>query len=232
MLPLTGSDGAPPDLLLLGEQHDAPQHQVMHRKVIEELVRRGTLGAVVLEMAERGHSTAGLPRDASEAQVRQALGWDESGWPWTPYRPAVMAAVAGGVPVIGGNLPRTQMHAAMANAQLDRMLPGPALKAQQQAVRAGHCGLLPERQITPMTRIQIARDESMAQTLQDALVPGKTVVLLAGGGHVDARVGIPLHLRAGLRVQSTQWPAEPSKKDYCAELEARLRSHGMPGRMP
>lgn len=231
MPPLTDAGGRPLDVLLLGEQHDAPQHQTMHRRVIEELARRGTLGGVVLEMAERGHSTLGLPRNATEEQVRQALGWSQSGWPWQPYRPAVMAAVAAAVPVMGGNLPRAQMRAAMADGRFDTMLPGPALKAQQQAVRQGHCGLLPERQITPMTRVQIARDESMAQALQDAAVPGKTVVLLAGGGHVDQELGVPQHLRAGLHVQSTQWPAQPAREDHCAALEAQLRSH-RPAAMP
>lgn len=222
--PMVGSDGRPVDLLLLGEQHDAARHQDMHRAVVEELARRGQLAAVVLEMAERGHSTAGLPREASEDQVRQALGWQQAGWPWPPYRPAVMAAVAAGVTVYGGNLPRPKMREAMADASLDRVLPGPALKAQQQAVRQGHCDLLPEQQITPMTRIQIARDRAMAQTLEEAAAPGKTVVLLAGGRHVAGDVGVPLHLRDGLRVQSAQWPAEPSKKDYCAELEAQMRA--------
>lgn len=223
---LAGGDGAPFDLLLLGEQHNAEQHQDMHRRVVAELARSGKLAAVVLEMAERGHSTAGLPRDANEAQARQALGWEGGGWPWEAYRPAVMAAVAAGVPVLGGNLPRPEMRTAMADARFDSMLPGPALKAQQQAVRQGHCDLLPERQVTPMTRIQIARDEAMAQTLEAAAVPGKTVVLLAGGRHVDRELGVPLHLRPGLRVQSTQWPAQPPKKDYCAELEAQLRARG------
>ena len=224
--PLVGADGAPFDLLLLGEQHDAAQHQDLHRRVVAALAGSGKLAAVVLEMAERGHSTAGLARNATEAQVRQALGWEQSGWSWEAYRPAVMAAVTAGVPVLGGNLPRAEMRKAMADMRFDSMLPGPALKAQQQAVREGHCDLLPERQVTPMTRIQIARDEAMAQTLEGAAAPGKTVVLLAGGRHVDGDLGIPLHLRPGLRVQTRQWPAPPPKKDYCAELEVQLRSHG------
>jgi uncharacterized iron-regulated protein len=224
--PLTAADGRPFDVLLLGEQHDAPRHQELHREVIDALAQRGTLAAVVLEMAERGHSTAGLPRDASEEQVRQALDWEQGGWPWAPYRPAVMAAVAAGVPVLGGNLPRPQMRQAMADRRYDTMLPGPALKAQQQAVRQGHCDMLPEQQVTPMTRIQIARDESMAQTLEQAAVPGKTVVLLAGGGHVDEQVGVPEHLPRTLRAEATHWPPEPPKKDYCAEFEAQMRSHG------
>ena len=43
---------------------------------------------------------------------------------------------------------------------------------------------------------QIARDRAMAQTLQQAARPGKTVVLLAGSGHVDPRLGVPRHLPA------------------------------------
>jgi uncharacterized iron-regulated protein len=230
--PFATADGRPFDVILLGEQHDAPRHQQLHREVVEALTRRGTLAAVVLEMAERGHSTAGLSRNASEGQVRQALDWEHSGWPWAPYRPAVMAAVAAGVPVLGGNLPRERMREAMADRRYDTMLRGPALKAQQQAVRQGHCGLLPEPQVSPMTRIQIARDESMAHTLEQAAVPGKTVLLLAGGGHVDQQVGVPAHLAPTLRVEATHWPPEPPKKDYCAEFEAQMRSHGGSMRMP
>ena len=224
--PLVGSDGAPLDLLLLGEQHDAAEHQDMHRKVVEALAGRGILAAVVLEMAERGRTTAGLPPTANEAQVREALSWDPGGWSWEAYRPAVMAAVAAGVPVLGGNLPRPHMREVMADTQLDATLPGQALRDHQQAVREGHCNLLPEHQIAPMARIQIARDRAMAQTLQQAATRGKTVVLLAGGRHVDARLGVPLHLPAGLRVQATRWPPQPAKKDYCAELEAQLKSRG------
>ena len=216
--------GPPPDILMLGEQHDAPDHQAMHSRVVTALAARGVLAAVVLEMADRGHSTAGLPAQASEAQVRQALGWDEAGWPWPPYRPAVMAAVAAGVPVLGGNLSRPQLREARNDTRLDAMLPGPALKAQQQAIRQGHCDLLPESQIGPMTRMQIARDRSLAQTLAQAAVPGKTVLLLAGGRHIDEKLGVPLHLPPSLRVVAAPLPPEPEKKDYCAELERRMKS--------
>jgi uncharacterized iron-regulated protein len=217
------ADGPTPDILLLGEQHDVGDHQATHSKVVSTLAARGALAAVVLEMAERGHSTAGLPAGAAEPEVRQALGWDERAWPWEPYRPAVMAAVKAGIPVLGGNLPRPQMREAMADAQLDAMLPGPALKAQQQAIRQGHCDLLPEAQIGPMTRVQIARDRTMAQTLSEAVVPGKTVLLLAGARHVDEQLGVPLHLPASLRIRSAPLPAQPSKKDYCAEFQRRMK---------
>lgn len=229
----------PADVILLGEQHDAPDHQRVQRDVVQALAARGQLAALTLEMAEQGHSTRGLPADASEAQVRAALQWNDNAWPWRAYGPAVMSAVRAGVPVLGANLPRTQIRARMADPQLDTLLPGPALKAQQQAIRLGHCGMLPESQVTPMTRVQIARDLTMANTLRAAVQPGQTVLLLAGHGHVDRQLGVPKHLPSSLQVKAVVlgdntreaetlpptdrfdrlWPAHPAEaKDYCAEF--------------
>ncbi|KRB35116.1 ChaN family lipoprotein [Acidovorax sp. Root70] len=198
----------PADVLLLGEQHDAPGHQRLQREAVVWLAGRGQLAALVMEMAERGHSTRGLPRDASEAQAQAALQWDDAAWPWKAYGPVVMAAVGAGVPVLGGNLPRARMRAAMTNTAWDQHLPAPELAQQQQAVRDGHCGLLPASQIAPMTRIQIARDASMAQTAQEALRSGQTVLLVAGGGHVLRHLGVPTH-----------WPATLVSKVVIAQVE-------------
>jgi uncharacterized iron-regulated protein len=211
------------ELLLLGEQHDAPGHRRLQRQVIELLAAQGRLAALAIEMAEQGRSTIGLAPGASEDAVRSALHWNEAGWSWPAYAPVVMAAVRAGVPVLGANLPRTQMAAAMADGSLDTQLAGPALKAQQQAIRIGHCHLLPETQIAPMTRIQIARDRSMAQVLEQAIVPGKTVVLIAGNRHVDPVLGIPQHLPARLRAQTAALPPQPQQKDYCEELRREMK---------
>jgi uncharacterized iron-regulated protein len=219
-LPLPDVSGV--DVLLVGEQHDASTHAKLQERWVATLAARGSLAAVTLEMAERGTSTAALPADASESQVQQALRWNVQGWPWPRYSPAVMAAVRAGVPVLGANLPRDQQRQAMQDAGLDRLLPGPALKAQQQAVRLGHCELLPESQITPMTRVQIARDVAMAQAIEAAVAPGKTVVLLAGAGHVQPDVGVPRHLQPSLRVRTLALPAEETGKDYCEELRRQV----------
>ena len=274
----------PLDALLLGKQHDAPDHQRIHREVIEALAARGALAAVVLEMAMQGNSTASLAEPsskggtgASEDAVRAALRWDEQAWPWATYAPAIMAAVRAGVAVLGSNMPRAQMGAAMQQLELDQRLSGPALKAQQQLIRLGHCNLLPESQISPMTRIQIARDVAMANAIVQALassaltVPttraatpsitattavsavsattpsrsktANTVVLLAGSGHVDRRLGVPQHLPPGVKAKSVLlvaglasdagdkatdfdavWAAAPvPAKDYCAGLKAKIK---------
>lgn len=233
----------PADVLLVGEQHDAPAHHELEQQIVSSLASRGLLAAVALEMAEVGASTARLLPSSTEEQARRALKWDDKAWPWTAYGPAVMTAVRAGVPVLGANLPRDQMPASMNDGKLDARLPGPALKAQQQGIRIGHCNLLPESQITPMTRIQIAKDITMADTVHQLLLPGKTVVLLAGNGHVDRRLGVPQHLRADLTARSLHlragdasgtdqaasfdsvWatPALPDT-DYCADLKAQWPS--------
>jgi len=215
---------AEPAVLLLGELHDEPEHPRLQQQMVEALAARGVLAALALEMAESGIGTVALGREADEAAVRTALRWDERGWPWQRYAPAIMAAVRSGVPVVGANLPRESLRAAMADAALDAALPGPALKAQQQAIRIGHCGLLPESQIGPMTRVQIARDRSMAATLTRLAVPGKTVLLIAGGGHVDPAVGVPVFLPSGLTSRSVLLPApQTPKRDYCEDFR-RSRS--------
>ena len=232
----------PADVLLLGEQHDAAAHQQIHGQVIALLAQRGLLGAVALEMADTGATTAALHPSSTELQVQSALKWNDQGWPWKAYGPAVMTAVRAGVPVIGANLPRDAMRGVMGDAKLDNQLPGPALKAQQQLIRTGHCDLLPESQITPMTRIQIAKDISIASNLTKAVLPGKVVVLLAGSGHVDKQLGVQQHLAGSVATKAVRlragdaapgdsaesfdavWatPALP-EKDYCAELKAQMK---------
>ena len=231
----------PANFLLIGEQHDAPDHHRIEREVVQALAASGRLAALALEMAEQGQDTRQLSPGATEAQVKTALRWNEAGWPWADYGPVVMAAVQAGVPVLGANLPRARMKDAMADVSLDAQLNPDALKAQQAAVREGHCNALPESQIGPMTRIQIARDRAMAQTLVQAKSPGKTVVLVSGAGHSPRGMGVPQHLPTDMEVRVVRlvagnaapqadkgpavydatWltPALPPR-DYCAEFKA------------
>lgn len=194
----------PADALLLGEQHDAPEHQQLQRQVVQWLADRGQLAAVVLEMAEANHDTAGLPPDASARQVRAALAWDDARWPWRTYGPVIMAAVAAGAPVLGANLSLAQMREAMRQSALDDRLPAELLAVQRQRIRDSHCGLLPEPQINPMTRVQIARDIAMAGAVARAAqeaTPGRVVLLITGNGHVHRALGVPRFLPVELKAK-------------------------------
>lgn len=233
------------DALLLGEQHDAPEHQRWEADSVRWLAERGRLAALVIEMAEAGTGTDGLPPDANAAQVYAALRWNEAAWPWERYRAVIMAAVAAGVPVRGGNLPRSRMRAAMQDEALDRHLPPAALALQRNAIEEGHCGLLPADRVMPMVRIQLARDASMAQAVQQARQEGRTVLLAAGWGHVRRDLGVPTWLpanfnakvaiaqagqaRAAIESEANYIHPTPAlaPRDHCAELRARP-----PGRLP
>jgi uncharacterized iron-regulated protein len=236
---------AAPVFLIFGEQHDQPDHQRQVAEAVRAAASEGRLAAVVLEMADQGHDTAALPRHADEAAARRALAW--AGWPWNTYSAVVMAAVRAGVPVVGGNLPRPAMRAAMADATLDPLLAAPERDKLLQAVRDGHCGLLPPSQEPGMLRIQIARDRAMAQTLEARLAlaaPGSQVLLLAGAMHASRDRGVPLHLmQAGrhtagdmrvvlfgdlapdLSADERRPAAFTPQPDPCIGLEAKLLKH-------
>ena len=246
-----------PRVLLLGEQHDAPQHQQLQHEVLRSLLRQGRLGALALEMAESGRSTAGLEKNASETAVQQALAWNAAGWPWDRYAPAIMAAVREGVPVLGANLPRHQQRDAMKNEALDARLTSASLQKQQKNIDDGHCGMLAPAQLAPMARIQIARDLAMAGTLAQTLErlpppdpeqragPPQLVLLITGNAHVDRELGVPHHLPpaipsraismlAGVSAADAQrvdlvWPTDPlPPRDYCADFKASLQPQPKP----
>ncbi len=179
-------------VLIFGEQHDQPDHQRQTAEAVASLASQGRLAALVIEMAERGRSTAGLPRDADAARVREALAWD--GWEWPVYERVVMAAVRAGVPVLGGNLPRARLRETMADTRRDALLSAPVRERIAEAVREGHCGLLPASQEPGMVRVQIGRDQSLAATVAEALQPGRQVILLTGAQHASRDRGVPLHL--------------------------------------
>ena len=213
------------------------------RAVVLALAAHGTLAALALEMADRGTSTAGLPPQATEEQVRAALEMARSRlavgglWAGRDGRRAGWRASPGRQPACC-----EQMKDAMTNIAFDDHLTLDMWQKQQEIIREGHCGLLPPSQIVPMTRIQTARDAAMAQTIVGALQPGKTVLLIAGNGHVDRELGVPTHLGREVRSKSlvlrpdrpsdteadmppadAVWlTAAPPPKDYCAELRQQM----------
>jgi uncharacterized iron-regulated protein len=235
----------PTDVLLLGEQHDASAHQTRQRAVLNALLARDQLATLVIEMAERGGSTNGLPPQADETQVRKALRWSAgqtAGWDWSVYGPLVMRAVRAGVPVVGGNLPRAELRGAMQDPYFDARLAPESWSAQQVQIRQGHCGLLPESQVVPMARGQVARDLAMAGTVESAMRSGQTVLLVAGNQHVRRDLGVPQHLGPKVRSKTVimasgeaadgseapsadqVWRTEPVPgRDYCAEFKAQMK---------
>lgn len=187
-------------VVIFGEQHDQVDQQRQVAATVAALAAQGRLLAVVLEMADRGTGTAALSPDATDSDARQALAWQDRGWPWAQYGPVVMAAVRAGVPVWGGNLPSATLRPTMGDASLDGIVPAPVAERLVDAIREGHCGALPESMTPGMLRVQVARDRAMATTVSERLQaadrPGQ-VLLLTGAQHASRDRGVPWHLVQG-----------------------------------
>lgn len=122
------------------------------------------------------------------------------------------------------------MHEAMRDERLDHHLPPDGWQRQLDAIREGHCDLLPTSQLAPMARIQLARDASMAEAAREAVRPGKTVLLVAGRGHVLRGVGIPTWLPEGTGAKVAVAQAGSSRwRMRRMRTGCRRRMHCQPG---
>ena len=191
---------APAPRLLIGEQHDNPDHHALQLWLLQTLASERRPGALLLEMLnpeQQGRVDAMRPvaqRGEWPADLPAALAW-QKGWDWTMYGALVRHALAQPEPLLAANLDRGEISSIY---RTPPPLAGEAstAKAVQVALRAqireAHCDLLPEEQLPAMLAVQQQRDRRMAERLLAAPAPA---VLLAGGYHVRRDLGVPLHLR-------------------------------------
>ncbi|MBV6826346.1 ChaN family lipoprotein [Pseudomonas sp. PD9R] len=185
--------------VLVGEQHDNPDHHALELWLLRELAAQRPQGSLLMEMlnpdqqakvdAAQAATRAGQP----PADPYQALAW-QANWDWGVYGALVNYALRQPYPLMAANLDRSQI---MQIYKQRPTLTGPASTTEQvQAtllddIRASHCGLLPESQMPAMLAVQQQRDRRMAERLLAAPAPA---LLLAGAFHVRKDLGVPLHL--------------------------------------
>jgi uncharacterized iron-regulated protein len=192
------------DHVLLGEVHDNPIHHRERAALLAALAdRRPTV--VFEQFARSADAALATPAGGDlEAWVARA-GLDRRGWAWPLHRPLIEAALAGGLPLRGGNLERDEARqiarqgAAAAPADLAawlaQPLPAAAAAALDQGLLDGHCGQLPAAAVPRMRDAQAARDVAMADALLRAAADrAAPTVLIAGNGHVRRDHGVALWL--------------------------------------
>ncbi|NKB58581.1 MAG: hypothetical protein GKS00_19805 [Alphaproteobacteria bacterium] len=196
------------DYVFLGEKHDNPDHHRLQAWILESLVAAGKRPAVVWEMIDEEKQAAidsymaSATRDADG--FGKAVDWDRSGWPaWQEYRPIAEIALASGLPMVAGNLPRKTVReigrgglAALSAARrarlgLDQSLSVAASDAMLNVVTKAHCDLMPRTALGPMVDVQRARDAVLADNLVRAKIRAGSAVLIAGGGHARHDFGAP-----------------------------------------
>ena len=186
--------------LLVGEQHDNPDHHALQLWLLQALASRRQPGALLLEMLnpEQQGAVDAVRAEAARgrwpADLPQALAW-QKGWDWALYGPLVRHALPRPEPLLAANLDPAEI------GRIYRAVPAlsgsasvaPSVRAAlQQQIRESHCNLLPDSQLPAMLAVQQQRDRRMAERLLAAPAPA---VLLAGGFHVRRDLGVPLHLR-------------------------------------
>ncbi|WP_338581818.1 ChaN family lipoprotein [Pseudomonas sp. MAG733B] len=186
--------------VLVGEQHDNPDHHAVQLWLLRQLAAQRPQGSLLMEMlnpdqqakvdAAQAATRAGQPT----ADAYQALSW-QANWDWGVYGAIVTYALRQPYPLLSANLDRSQI---MQIYKQRPTLSGEASITQQvqatllEDIRESHCGLLPETQMPAMLAVQQQRDRRMAERLMAAPTPA---VLLAGAFHVRKDLGVPLHLK-------------------------------------
>ncbi len=186
--------------VLVGEQHDNPDHHALQVWLLRELAAQRPQGSLLMEMinpdqqAKVDEAQAATRAGQPPADLFKALAW-QSNWDWSLYGPIVSYALRQSYPLLSANLDRAQI---MQIYKQRPVLTGEASTTQAvQAtllddIRESHCGLLPEAQMPAMLAVQQQRDRRMAESVLAAPQPA---VLLAGAFHVRKDLGVPLHLK-------------------------------------
>ncbi|MFI8610088.1 ChaN family lipoprotein [Pseudomonas sp. NPDC077649] len=232
--------------VLVGEQHDNPDHHALQLWLSRELAKRRPQGSVLLEMLtpDQQDKVAAAQAAARAARAGRlpddpfgALSW-QPGWDWSLYGPLVLHQLRQPYPLLAANLQRAeilQIYRQRPALQGERSAAAQVQARLLEAIRESHCQLLPDSQLPAMLAVQQQRDRRMAEALLAAPRPS---LLLAGAFHVRKDLGVPLHLadlgagagqavlilaEVGKPVSAAQadyawFTAAQPQQDHCAKL--------------
>ncbi|MBE7637412.1 hypothetical protein GUA87_11200 [Sneathiella sp. P13V-1] len=231
------------DFVLIGEKHDNPEHHKVQAAILKQNLNKGDV--VVFEMLKSTQSKAIDDFNAGKTELsafEKALVWEKSGWPdWNYYAPLFGTARDKGAEIRYGSLPIKELKKTSFN---NDALSDSAKSDLQDDIREGHCGLLPEQAIKPMTTVQMQKDAFMAQQMLTGEGDSNRRFLIAGNGHVLKDRAVPRHLAGkegkivvigfGEKGQEEAniydnydiyWITDSvgkTQEDYCADLKKRF----------
>lgn len=198
-------------IVLLGEQHDNPDHHRLQAFVLERMGEIGRRPVMVFEMIDRDRQQAvdacRAARRCRAADLAAAAEWNERGWPdWQLYAPVLSQVTDQELLVVAGGLGREQIRAVVQSGNdaldpdlrerldVDAKLSLKTREAMVEEIRVSHCGHPPQQLINGMVTAQRLKDAYMASQLAATQTSG-TTVLIAGNGHTRNDWGVPAHLQ-------------------------------------
>ncbi len=208
--------------VLVGEQHDNPDHHALQLWLLQAVESRREQGSLLLEMLDpEQQAKVDAVRRGPMPSLPQALAWQKN-WNWELYGPIVRYALTQPYPLLAANLDRSEIKRIYKERPV---LQGKLSTTESvrepllEQIRDSHCGMLPESQMPAMLSVQQQRDRRMAERLLAAPPPA---MLFAGAFHVRRDLGVPLHLadlgkadgNAVLILSEVGKPVEQGAADY------------------
>ena len=200
-------------VVLLGEIHDNVHHHRLRAAALAHRIAAGWRPALVMEQFDRERqpdierARQERPRDADHL-IAQATANTGGAWLWAEYRPFVQLALDNDLPLLAGNVSRSELArvrqaglAALGTDQvaalgLDRPLPADIRSGLEAEINRGHCYQAPRDLLPALALNQAVRDAWMAYLVRQSAARG--VVLVAGNGHVRKDIGVPRWLAGRL----------------------------------
>ncbi len=190
----------PANIYWLGEVHDHPLHHINQTRAVAAIAPR----ALVLEMLTQAQVDA-TPDARTEAALRAAWDWDNSGWPdFAMYFPVIATTDA---PLYAAALPRDEARRVYGTDPATAFGPdaarfgleqpfAPDIQAAQIVLQdTAHCNAMPPEMLPAMVDIQRLRDARLAQSALRAFEDtGGPVVVIAGTGHLGRDIAAPAML--------------------------------------
>ena len=224
-------------VIFVGKSHDRYEDHLNQLKVIEGLRRRGkdlAIGMEFFQQPYQGALDAYIAGEIEEPEfLRRTQYFDRWRYDYRLYRPILRYAREHRIPVIALNLESeltrrvgevgiaglNKAERARLPARIDRS--DPAYQARIKAVYAHHPGS-DKGSFERFMEVQLLWDEGMAERAARYLTanPKKTLVVLAGGGHIEYGQGIPKRLLRRLPVSSAtllsggEREPDPALADY------------------
>jgi uncharacterized iron-regulated protein len=242
-------------VVFVGESHDRYEDHLNQLAVIEGLHARGKSLAIGMEFFQQPYQAAidaYIAGEIDEAEfLRRTEYFDRWRFDYRLYRPILRFAREHGIPVIALNLEAeltrrvgevgiaglTEAERARVPAEIDRN--DPTYRERIEAVFAMHPSES-QRDVENFLEVQLLWDEGMAERAASYLKlhPERTLVVLAGSGHVEYGQGIPSRLTRRLDVPTaiilngTQRTMDPAAADFFLyPQEVRLPASGLLGVM-
>jgi uncharacterized iron-regulated protein len=204
------TDAAGADFVLIGEQHDNPEHHRVQARLVAALQQQSeSPRAVAFEMIPAWRQleiVEYLAADGDLAGLGEVVAWGASGWPeWAWYQPIAETARASDAQIVAADLGVAEKRATFVQGAqafrpafvlrtgLGEPWPAPMMVSLQDELRAAHCGQIPGSVVIGMMRVQRARDAMMADRLAATSGRGGGI-LIAGNGHVRNDRGVPWYL--------------------------------------